>query len=58
MRYGIFLFAMVMYVLGFLVFAQVLRIPELEAVLDRIVSRLPAPLARIARMFGFGSRRA
>jgi len=58
MRYGIFLFAMAMYVLGFLVFAQVLRIPELEAVLDRIVSRLPAPLARIARMFGFGSRRA
>lgn len=55
MRYGIFLFAMATYLLAFLVCAQLLRIPELEAVLDKVVSRLPAPLARLARMFGFGS---
>ncbi|MGB3329369.1 MAG: murein biosynthesis integral membrane protein MurJ, partial [Thermomicrobiales bacterium] len=54
MRYGIFLFAMVMYLLAFLVFAQILRIPELEAVLEKVVSRLPAPLARIARVVGLG----
>ena len=53
-RYGIFLFAMVMYVLAFLVCAQALRIPELEAVIDRLVSRLPAPVARVAHLLGFG----
>ncbi|MGC4192448.1 MAG: murein biosynthesis integral membrane protein MurJ [Thermomicrobiales bacterium] len=55
MRYGIFLFAMAMYLLAFLVCAQVLRISELETVTDKIVSRLPGPLARIARTFGFGT---
>lgn len=58
MRYGIFLFAMGMYLLAFLVCAQLLRIPELEAVIAKVVSRLPAPVASLARRLGFGTRSA
>ncbi|MGC4107543.1 MAG: murein biosynthesis integral membrane protein MurJ [Thermomicrobiales bacterium] len=55
-RYGIFLLAMGTYVLAFLVVAQLIRIPELEAVIAKIVSRLPSPVARVVRMLGFGDR--
>ena len=45
-RVAFFLYALGMYVLAFIVFALVLRIPELEAMIAKVVSRLPGGVRR------------
>ncbi|MGI8403204.1 MAG: murein biosynthesis integral membrane protein MurJ [Thermomicrobiales bacterium] len=40
-EYGIFLYAMGMYIFAFVVFALIFRIPELQAVVGKVASRLP-----------------
>ena len=45
-RVAFFLYALGMYVLAFIVFALVLRIPELEAMIAKVASRLPASVHR------------
>lgn len=43
-RGAFFLFALGMYILAFVVFALLLRIPELEQMAGKVTSRLPGPL--------------
>lgn len=45
-RVAFFIYALGMYVLAFIVFALVLRIPELEAMIAKVASRLPAGVRR------------
>jgi putative peptidoglycan lipid II flippase len=45
-REAFFVYALGMYVLGFIVFALALRIPELEAIIGKIASRLPIGVRR------------
>lgn len=45
-RVAFFLYALGMYVLAFIVFALVLRIPELEAMIAKVASRLPGGVRR------------
>ncbi len=45
-REAFFLYALGMYLLAFVVFALVLRIPELETMIGKVVNRLPASVRR------------
>jgi putative peptidoglycan lipid II flippase len=45
-REAFFLYALGMYVLAFIVFALVLRIPELESMIGKVASRLPGGVRR------------
>lgn len=45
-RVAFFIYALGMYVLAFIVFALVLRIPELEAMIAKVTSRLPGGVRR------------
>jgi putative peptidoglycan lipid II flippase len=51
-EYPIFLYAMLMYVFAFIVFALVFRIPELQAVIGKIASKLPGPGQRVLARLG------
>ncbi len=46
LRVAFFIYALGMYVLAFIVFALVLRIPELEAMIAKVTSRLPGGVRR------------
>jgi hypothetical protein len=45
-REAFFVYALGMYVLAFIVFALVLRIPELETVIGKVAARLPYGVRR------------
>ena len=53
LAYGLFAYAMGVYMLTFMVLAFALRIPELQIVVGKVAGKLPSPIRRILRGIGF-----
>ncbi len=51
-EYPIFLYAMSMYIFAFIVFALVFRIPELQAVVGKVASKMPGPARQVLAKMG------
>jgi putative peptidoglycan lipid II flippase len=52
-EYPIFFYAVVMYLVAFIAFAQAFRISELQSVIGKIATRLPAPLRNVLVKLGY-----
>ncbi len=53
LAYGLFAYAMGVYVLTFMVLAFAFRIPELQMVVGKVAGKLPSPIRRVLGRIGF-----
>lgn len=51
-EYPLFLYAMAMYIVAFVVFALIFRIPELQGVVGKVAAKLPGPARRALDKLG------
>ena len=53
LAYGLFAYAIVVYMLTFLIFALAFRISELQTIVGKMANRMPSPVQRILGRMGF-----